>query len=146
MEMHNSASSGPNTLLHDSKQSVARLKQVCVFNQTRWRTVATHVSVADTPGSRRRGLLGYPELEEHEGLWIVPCESVHTVGMSYPIDLIYLNKGRRVVKVVESLAPCSVSICLRAYSVIELAAGAVRLSDTMVDHQLAVTSLTRESI
>ncbi len=136
--MHNSAHPAPNAPSHCGEWFVARAGLVCVLNQTQCSTVATNVSVADTPGRRRRGLLGRPELEEHEGLWIIPCESVHTVGMRYPIDLVYLDRKRRVIKIIESLAPYRMSLCLRAHSVIELAPGAARRSGTTVGHQLAL--------
>ncbi len=42
-----------------------------------------------------------------------PCRSVHAMGMRYPIDLVYLNKSRTVIKIVESLAPRRMSLCLR---------------------------------
>jgi uncharacterized membrane protein (UPF0127 family) len=138
--MNKSGDPAINAPAYSGKPSVSRIGLVRALNKTHGSTVATSVSVADTPGNRRRGLLDRPELEEHEGLWIVPCESVHTVGMRYPIDLVYLDRKRRVVKIVESLAPYRMSLCLRAHSVIELAAGAARRSGTKIGHQLALAA------
>ena len=146
IHMRDPAHLDSNTLAHGGKQFIDCAHNVCVLNQTRCSTVASSVSVADTPATRRRGLLGRPVLEQHEGLWIVPCESVHTFGMSYPIDLAYLDRARRVVKIVESLQPCRLSMCLRAHSVMELAAGAVRLSGTRIGHQLGISPLLQEPI
>jgi uncharacterized membrane protein (UPF0127 family) len=138
--MHDFAHLTPAAPVQGGMPSVVRADHVRVLNQSHRTTLATHVHVADTPRSRRQGLLGRPELRQHEGLWIVPCESVHTVGMRYPIDLVYLDRERRVVRIVESLAPYRMSLCLRAYSVIELAAGAARRSGTKSGHQLTLTA------
>jgi hypothetical protein len=84
-------------------------------------------SVMQTEGlwERTRGLLGREALGVNQALWITPCNSVHSIGMSYALDLIYLNKQRQVVKLVKGLRPLRVSVALRAYSVIELRAGEV---------------------
>jgi hypothetical protein len=71
-----------------------------------------------------RGLLGRPTLALHEGLVIAPCSSVHTVGMGYPIDVVYLAGDGRVLKVA-AMAPLRLSHCLGAAITLELAAGAV---------------------
>ncbi len=72
---------------------------------------------------RSRGLLGQPALEKNEGLLITPCNSVHTFGMRYPLDIVYLDKKMRIVKINRSLSPWRLSISLRAAMVLELAAG-----------------------
>ncbi len=73
---------------------------------------------------RMRGLLGRPALSPDEGLLIEPCSSVHTLGMGYPIDVVYLSREGRVVKIREGLAPLRLSQCLGAAMTLELAAGA----------------------
>ena len=74
---------------------------------------------------RTRGLLGRKALGVNEALWITPCNSVHSVGMSYALDLVYINKQQEVIKLVQGLRPLRVSAALRAHSVIELRAGEV---------------------
>ncbi len=120
-----------------SAQNV-KTQLVRVLNQTRGSTLSARVVVADSPAKRRRGLLGRPPLALDEALWIVPCEAVHTVGMRYPLDLVYLNKRHRVVKTVEALPPWRISLCLRGRSVLECSAGAIRASGTRVGDQLAI--------
>src|SRR4030088_896304 len=66
-----------------------------ILNLTRQAVLADCVEVADHGASRRKGLLGRNGLPAGEGLWIVPCESVHTFGMKFPIDLVYVDKKRR---------------------------------------------------
>lgn len=99
-------------------------------NRTRGTVLATSLQVADSGPARRKGLLGRERLEPGEGLWIVPCESVHTFRMKFPIDLVYLDRKRRVKKVRESVPRSRISACLTAHSVLELASGAVRATQT----------------
>lgn len=107
-----------------------------VRNMTRERLVAAHVELADTPNARRRGLLSRSQLAAGEGLWIAPCEAVHTFGMSYPIDLVFIDKRHKVVKLVESIRPGRIAIAWRAQSVLELAPGSIRESCTRVGDSL----------
>ncbi len=69
--------------------------------------------------ARARGLLGRPRLKLEEGLWLKPCRSVHTFGMHYSIDLVFIDGNAQVVKCVESLSPRSFAACSIAHSVIE---------------------------
>jgi len=75
---------------------------------------------------RMRGLLFRRALEEDEALLITSCNSVHMFGMSYPIDLIYLDKNWTVLKLVEKLKPWRVSACPAANIVVELPASSLK--------------------
>ncbi len=79
--------------------------------------------VADTHWQRMRGLLGYAPLKVDQGLLIKPCNMIHTVGMRYPIDVVYVDARGRVLKIAKDVAPLRMSACLRAHAVLELAAG-----------------------
>ena len=67
--------------------------------QLRSTVLATRLEVADSGPKRNKGLLGRDGLAPGEGLWIVPCESVHTFFMRFPIDLVYLDRKNTVKKV-----------------------------------------------
>ena len=69
-------------------------------------------------------------------MWIVPCEAVHTFGMQFPIDLVYLDRKHRVRKVRSSVPPWRLSACLVAHSIIELPAGTVLQTQTEPGDQL----------
>ena len=58
-----------------------------------------------------------------KGLWIVPCEAIHTFWMKFAIDAVFLDKNKRVTKVVSNLRPSRLAMSLRARSVLELPAG-----------------------
>jgi uncharacterized membrane protein (UPF0127 family) len=81
---------------------------------------------AASPVARFFGLLGRRALADDEALWLTPCNSVHTLGMSYPIDVVYLDSGDRVIDVRSSLAPRRLSAARRARSVLELRAESAR--------------------
>ena len=81
------------------------------------------VDVADTSAKRRTGLLKHTSLEPGHGLWIVPCEAVHTWFMKFPIDVAFLNRKRQVVKMRKNMGKWRMAMSLRAHSVLELPAG-----------------------
>jgi uncharacterized protein len=109
---------------------------VRVRNLTRGTAIAEAAEVADSSATRKRGLLGRKGLEPGEGLWIVPCESVHSFFMKFAIDLIYLDRNKKVKKVRTAMVPWRVSMCLTAHSILELPVGVVEASGTRPGDQL----------
>ncbi|HUS07813.1 MAG TPA: DUF192 domain-containing protein [Bryobacteraceae bacterium] len=105
-------------------------------NSTRENVLGDSVDVADTSSKRRSGLLKYPGLKAGQGLWIVPCEAVHTFGMKFPIDVVFLNKKRKILKVRRDMGKWRMALCLRAHSVLELPAGTLQMTNTGVGDQL----------
>lgn len=97
-----------------------------VRNLTRQNVLAASVEVADSGPRRSRGLLGRKGLAPGTGLWIVPCEAVHTFWMQFPIDLVYLDRKLRIKKLKSAVKPWRISGCLSAHSVIELAPGTIQ--------------------
>ena len=94
--------------------------------------VALEVDVAATRSTRRRGLLGRDSLGATEGLLLSPCKAVHTVGMRFPIDVIFIDRDGRAVRIVSALAPWRIAMSARAKAVIELAAGTATASDIRI--------------
>jgi len=92
--------------------------------------------VADDSRSRRTGLLKHTQLNRGEGLWIVPCESVHTFGMNFAIDVVFLSRKRKVLKIRKDMVKRRIAVCLRAHSVLELPAGTVDETGTVPGDQL----------
>ena len=111
-------------------------------NQTRAAVLGRAIEVADSSSKRRTGLLKHDRLQSGEGLWIVPCESVHTFFMKFPIDLIYLDLKRKVRKVRKAVPAWRISACLTAHSVLELPAGTVEESGTQAGDVLEIEKLT----
>ena len=110
--------------------------KIVVRNQTRNTILADAAEVADTGKKRRIGLLKHDRLDPGEGLWIVPCESVHSFFMKFAIDLVYLDRHKKVRKVRHRMVPWRLSACLTAHSILELPAGVVAASGTRKGDQL----------
>ncbi len=114
-------------------------------NLTRGTVLATNLEVAASAKQRKKGLLGRDGLAPGEGLWIVPCESVHTFFMRFPIDLVYLDHERQVRKVRSAVGAWRLSACISAHSVIELPAGTIRDAQTQRGDQLEFEPVSPES-
>jgi uncharacterized membrane protein (UPF0127 family) len=115
--------------------------KILVRNKTRQTLLADRAEMADTSAKRRVGLLKHKSLAPGEGLWIAPCESVHTFFMKFPIDLIYLDKKLRVRKVRRAVPPWRLSGCFSAHSILELPAGAAAQSGTVAGDELSIDKL-----
>jgi uncharacterized membrane protein (UPF0127 family) len=114
-------------------------ERVCVLNRTRERFVATNVSVANSYFRRLVGLLGKTRkwARAGRGLWVVPSHGIHTIGMLFPIDLIFLDREKNVVHLEEHVRPFRISrVSLRSYSVLELPAHSVFRSGTCIGDRL----------
>lgn len=116
--------------------------KLLIKNTKRNTVVATAADIADTSQKRRTGLLKHNNLAAGEGLWIVPCEAVHTFGMNFPIDVVYLSKQRKVLKVRDNMKRSRMSFCLRAHSVLELPAGHAAATGTVAGDELEFTKQT----
>jgi len=100
--------------------------------------IASVVEAALDSKSRRRGLLGRSALPDHHALVLAPCNAVHTVGMQFPIDVLFVSGDGRVVKVVERLAAWRIAGAIRASVTVELAAGMVRRTRVSVGDRLVI--------
>jgi len=107
-----------------------------VRNVTRETELANRALAANTSALRKTGLLKHTSLPEGEGLWITPCEGVHTFFMKFAIDVLYLNKKKEVVKIRPNMPKSRLSLCLKAHSVLELPAGMAAKTGTQVGDQL----------
>ncbi len=96
------------------------------------KVLADRADIADTSAKRRTGLLKHTKLDPGEGLWIAPTEGVHTFGMKFPIDVIFLTKSKKILKIRSNMDRRRISLSLRAHSVLELPAGTVEQTGTVV--------------
>lgn len=88
--------------------------------------VCGRCSVADTPVTRLRGLLGRAGLGADEGLLIRPTSAIHTCLMRFAIDAVFLDRDLVVIDVVSDIRPWRVAARRRAKAVLELASGESR--------------------
>lgn len=112
------------------------------FNRTRDAYLATALAVADTHWTRLRGLLGLAadDFRNGSGLWITPCRGVHTLGMGFPIDVIYLDRAMTVVDVQPAVRPWRFApIRPAAASVLELPCHIAAATKTTIGDRIEIT-------
>ncbi|MDR7482931.1 MAG: DUF192 domain-containing protein [Armatimonadota bacterium] len=104
-----------------------------VINRTRGTYLGVDVQVANSFRARLLGLLAHRDLRFGDGVWLVPCNSVQTFGMRHPIDVVFLDVRRHVVRVVAGVRPARLILPVAgAHSALELPAGVVRSSETRI--------------
>lgn len=112
------------------------------FNHTRQTYLATALSVANTHWTRLRGLLGLgpDDFRNGHGLWITPCRGVHTLGMGFPIDVVYLDRSQTVVYIHSALQPWRFSpVKMTAASVLELPCNTIVTTRTAIGDKIEIT-------
>jgi uncharacterized protein len=106
-----------------------------VLNCTRQTLIASELEVTETAWSPMKGLLGRSsnDFTQGKGLLVSPAEGIHTIGMTFAIDVAYLDAQKRVIRVYHKLAPYRIAaIQLGAESILELPAGVLARSHTQV--------------
>ena len=112
------------------------------FNQTRQTYLSTELAFANTHWTRFRGLLGLAadDFRNGSGIWITPCRGVHTLGMAFAIDVIYLDRTLQVVDVQAAIKPWRFTpIRLSAASVLELPCHMATATKTEVGDTIVIT-------
>jgi len=113
--------------------------QTFAWNATRKISLADDLRIADTHWTRLRGLVGARDFVQGRGLWIVPCHGVHTLGMDFPIDVLYLSAEKTVVHLEQSLRPWRFApVKFNAKTVLEFPAGTIEATGTAVGDRIEV--------
>jgi uncharacterized membrane protein (UPF0127 family) len=113
---------------------------VPIINLTKKTWLATKVRKADNFLTRLVGLLKRTNLGPEEALWLMPSKGIHTIGMKFPIDVMFLTKDNQVIGLISGLAPYRISaVYLSSYSVVELPNGTIRKSRTEIGDQLEIS-------
>jgi uncharacterized membrane protein (UPF0127 family) len=115
------------------------MRRLVARNASLNRVLADRVDVAATRATRAVGLLSRSGLEPGEALWIVPSRGVHTCGMRFTIDVLALDEAGTVIDCVSNLKPWRVRLPRRGTAgVLELPAGTLAASGTLVGHQVSL--------
>lgn len=118
---------------------LARDRDVFVYNKTKETLLASRVEIAESLPSRLIGLLGGRSLEPGSGIWIVPANAIHSIGMLFSFDLVLIDKDLRVVGLKERVRPFSMTWPnLRAESVMELPNGTIAATRTEIGDHLVI--------
>jgi uncharacterized membrane protein (UPF0127 family) len=113
---------------------------MALVNERTGEIVARAVEIADTRASRRRGLLGRDGLEADAALILTPCCSIHTAFMRFAIDVVFVARDGRVLRILRDLPPWRMAMAVRASSVVELAAGSLRGKDLTIGDRVRTLS------
>ncbi len=115
------------------------IRTVCVFNRNRESFLGLRVARADTPLTRLKGLLGKLRLNPDDGIWLMPSQGIHTIGMLFPIDVIYLDASNRVIHLIENLGSFRISpLRMKCASILELPLRAIFSSNTRIGDELLI--------
>jgi uncharacterized membrane protein (UPF0127 family) len=98
------------------------LRKGALFDSASDLCLVAQVMLASAWWDRARGLLGKPPLKSGQGLLISPCKSIHTFGMRYPIDVVFLDANWTVCKIISSLPMARFSGSMVARMTLELPA------------------------
>lgn len=116
---------------------VSFFMKISVMNATR-RTQLADAMIADTPTLRRKGLLGLRRLGPGDGLWLTNVQSIHTNGMTYPIDVVFIDGSGNVTRTVVGMGPGGSAMSTSAKHTLELPAGVVGRTGTLVGDKVFI--------
>ena len=117
-----------------------------IYNKTQGTYLVRNATIANSFFKRLKGLLGKGRLDEDEALIIYPCNSIHTIGMRFPIDVLFLDNEGRAIKIVHSLQPFRINGFLRdAKAIVELPEGVLKKTKTTIGDVISTRSSLREA-
>ena len=107
-------------------------------NQQTGTVVATHLLPAFDSKTRNVGLLGRQSLDPRTAMIIAPTNAVHTFFMRFPIDIAFVEKDGRILKIRKRLPAWRLAGAWGAYAVVEMAAGSFEVAGTGTGDRLTV--------
>ena len=115
------------------------MKMWLVRNADTGRVLAWRVRRADSWIDRTVGFLPRSSIAPEEGLWFENCSAVHTIGMRTPLDVVFLDKQNRVVKVESNVTPHKLYVGARnAHTVAEFGPGFAKANPLEPGEQLLI--------
>jgi hypothetical protein len=119
---------------------LASNKILRAVNKTRHTTIVEHGQVADTWWTRLKGLLGHSPLQPGEGLLLRGEKAIHTIGMGFAIDVLFLDRTGRLVHLIPDMGPIRFSPFVSgAVDVLEIAAGQAAHTGTTLGDQIEIS-------
>lgn len=108
-----------------------------IRNITQNTIIASDAGLADNFITRLKGLLGTNQLDTGRALIIRPCNSIHTFGMKYAIDVVFIDKQDSIVKIIQDMPAGRFSLCSGSSYVVELPAGTIKATGTVVGDKIS---------
>lgn len=109
-----------------------------IIDVTESEVLAENTQMADSFFKRLKGLLGTDGIESGSAMVLKPCNSVHTIGMRYPIDVIFVDGNNKVLKLVSHLPALRFAFCSEASYVVELKAGVIDARSLRIGNELRI--------
>lgn len=112
-----------------------------IINYSRTSILAYNAKAADTFIARLSGLMFRKNFGKFDCLVLRPCNMIHTVGMRFPLDIVFISEDNLVLHAIENIKPCSMSPMIpSAAAVLELPAGTVTSTNTIIGDILSFIS------
>ena len=115
-----------------------------LVNATKKSVLSDHCHFADSVFKRMIGLLNRKTLSQGEGLLLDRCYGIHTIGMRFPIDVLFLDKELRVMRAISALPPFRTCVVKYAVYVLELPVGVIQSSHTEPGDQIQVRTTNHD--
>lgn len=115
-----------------------------LYNVTQKAVLSDRCRFANSVWKRLVGLLNRKTLAPGEGLLFDRCFGIHTIGMRFPIDVLFLDQDLRVLRTVEALPPVRTCAVKRAVYVLELPVGSIRQTHTEAGDQIQLRTADTE--
>lgn len=110
-----------------------------LINKSKNNILVENLFLADSFWSRMKGLMGKKDLAENDGLLLVPCNSVHSMFMRFPIDLLFLDQNFTVIRIIERFKPWKATPIFRdCCQVVELKAGVALKKGVSIEDKLEI--------
>ena len=122
----------------------SRFTDMRLVNARTEQPVASTIELANTRATRRRGLLGRDGLPPGSALVLTPCNAIHTIGMRFAIDVVFVDSHGRVRKVVQNLRSWRMAVSPLSRATIEFPAGGLDPASVKIGDRLYLAPVTGE--
>ena len=107
-------------------------------NVTTGEIIAANVERADGFWRRLLGFISQSRVRPDDGLWYDNCSAIHTMGMKERIDVVFLDKNQRVIRVEKAIPRYRIAMKLGARAVVELGEATLQGRDLLAGDELAL--------
>src|SRR5258708_39814748 len=116
-----------------------------LVNATKKTVVSDNCHFANTVLKRMVGLLNRGKLDKGEGLLLDRCHGIHTFGMRFPIDVLFLDKDFCVIRASKALPPYRTCVLKKSVYVLEVPVGALDTSRTVEGDQIQIRTANSDT-
>jgi len=111
-----------------------------LVNERTGSVVAREIELASDSRTRNRGLLGRSGIADESVMIIAPCNAIHTFFMRFTIDVVFVDRQGRVLKLCRFVHPWRVRTAIRAFAALELNGGSIDRLEIAASDRLAIAN------